>query len=147
MPSDLGQARAGAGGDDQLLAVHAAPHLRAPVPRRGGIAHRPEPDRLVVIDGALLAQRCGVGGGRDDVQQLLLIDQRVDRTAGRLAVHPGVGPLAPRLAGGLEFGERVVGRQQVHLRGDQVGLSDATVASDPPLDSGSAGSQEMTMAP
>ena len=43
VPGDLGRAPAGAGGDHQFLPGSPAPHPRAGVAGRGGVADRPEP--------------------------------------------------------------------------------------------------------
>ncbi|WP_020641485.1 hypothetical protein [Amycolatopsis balhimycina] len=40
------------------------------MPVGGGVAHRPEPDRLVIVDQALLAEGDRVRFGGQDVQML-----------------------------------------------------------------------------
>jgi len=68
VPGDLDQPGAGAGHDGQFLAHDAAPHLRPDMPGRGGVAHRPEPDGLVIVDQPLLPKRQGIRLGGQDVQ-------------------------------------------------------------------------------
>ena len=66
---------AGAGGDYQFLPGGPAPHPGAGVTGRGGVAHRPEPDRLVIADQPLIAQRQGMRLVRQPVQHLPLSGQ------------------------------------------------------------------------
>ena len=73
VPGDLGRARAGPGDDDQLLTGDPAPDPGARVAGRGGVAHRPEPDGLVVVDQPFLAQR----------RRMRLVRQRVQRAPAR----------------------------------------------------------------
>ena len=133
MPGDLGRAAAGAGGDHQFLPGGPAPHPGPGVAGRGGVADRPEPDRLVVADQPLLAQRQRIRLVRQRVQHLPLGGQPVRRDRGGLPVHPAVDPAAELPAGLLQLGEAAVGRQQVRLRRHQVRLGDLHRRLDPAL--------------
>ena len=133
MPGDLGRAAARAGGDHQLLPGGPAPHPRPGVAGRGGVADRPEPDRLVVADQPLLAQRQRVRLARQRVQHLPLGGQPVRRGGRGLPVHPAVDPAAELAAGLVELREAAVVRQQVRPRRHQVGLGDLDRRLDPAL--------------
>jgi len=54
MAGDLTQTRRAAADDDQFVADHPAPHPSALIPVRGRVTHRTEPDRLIIVDAALL---------------------------------------------------------------------------------------------
>lgn len=124
MPGDLRRPRRGGGGDDQFLPRSPAPDPGADVTGRGGVADRPEPDRLVLTHQPFLAQRQRVRLVRQRVQVLPLGSQLAGRDRGGLPVHPPVDLRAELAARVLEPGEAAVGRPQVRLRGDQVGLGD-----------------------
>lgn len=62
-----------------------------------------------------------------------------------LEAHHGVDLLAERRSGRLKLRERLIGREQVRVLGDQVSLRDLHVDSDPPWAAGSAGSQVCTV--
>ena len=124
MAGDLGQARAGAGHDDQLGPVHPAPHPLSDVAGRGGIPHRPEPDRLIIIDQPLLAQRQHIRLRRQGMQMLQLGSQPLRRSFPCLPVDAGVDPPAPGIAVHLQLSEAGILRPQVRLRGHQIRLGD-----------------------
>ena len=124
MPGDLGQAPAGAGHDDQFLAVHPAPHPLTDMPGRGGIPYRPEPDRLIVINQAFLAKRDGVRLGRQPVQMFAFDPQPVRWDCVSLPMDAGVDLRAPLRACPLQLGERAVLAAQVRRGGHQIRLGD-----------------------
>ena len=115
--------------------------------RRGGVAHRPEPDRLIVADQPLLAQRQRIRLARQRVQALPLGGQPHLRGGSGLAMDPGVDPVAERPAGLLELSEAAIGRQRFAPDGTRSALAILTVASSPPLDSGSDGTHVSTVQP
>ena len=133
VPGDLRRAPAGASGDHQLLPGGPAPHTRAGVAGRGGVTDRPEPDGLVIADQPLITQRQRVRLVRQRVQHLPLGGQPRQRGRGGLPVHPGVDSVAELAAGLLELAEAAVSRQQVRIRGHQVGLGDLHCGLDPAL--------------
>jgi hypothetical protein len=92
VPGDLGQPTRRAADDDQLVADHPAPHLRPDMAGWGGVAHRPEPDGLVVVDQPFLTQRDRVRLAGQHVQVPPLDHEPVDRRGPGFAVRPGVDP-------------------------------------------------------
>jgi hypothetical protein len=122
VPGDLDRAGGGHRDDRELVTDDPAPHPGVDVSGRGGVTHRPEPHRLVVIDQPLLTQRRRVRIGRQHMQMRLLQCQPVNRGHPGLAVHPGVDVIAPLITGRDEFAERRVGAAQVRIRRHQVGL-------------------------
>jgi len=100
---------------------------------RGGVADRPEPDRLVISHQPLLAQRQGMRLVRQRVQHLPLGGKPRGRDRGGLPVHPPVDPVAELAARLGQLGEAAVSRQQVRIRGHQVGLGDLHRGLDPAL--------------
>jgi hypothetical protein len=108
VPGDLGRACVRHGDDDQFLTDGPAPHPGTDVPRRRRVAHRPHPDRLIVVDQTLVTQSGGVRLGRQHVQMTAFDREPVDRRRTGLAMHPGVDVLAPLLAGGDQLGEGAV---------------------------------------
>ena len=78
------------GDDDQLLA-DGADHTSAPtMPGRGGVAHRPEPDRLIVVDQPVLTRaRRRAASSRQHVQPLPFDRQPLDRGRAGLPMHAG----------------------------------------------------------
>ena len=95
------------------------------MPGRGGVAHRPEPDGLVVADQPFLTQRQRMRLGRQHVQRAPA--RRPAGRAGTAAVSRCTRALTcshHALARLLQLGEAAVGAAQVRLRRHQVGLGD-----------------------
>lgn len=111
--------------DHELVACDPAPHLLALVAVGRRVADRPPPDRLVVADGACLAECCGVRGGGQRMQVGPLVDERLARNPVGLPVDPPVHGLAESLARRLERSEAGVGTEQVGLGRHEVGLGNA----------------------
>jgi hypothetical protein len=121
---NLGQPAAGAGDDDQLAAVHPAPDPVPDMTGRGGVPHRPEPDRLILVHQPFLAQRQHIRLARQRMQMLALGGQPLDGDCGAFPVHPAVDPLAPRRARVLQLAEAGILGGQVHQCRHQVRFGD-----------------------
>ena len=71
----------------------------------------------------------------------MLLREADHRRLLRGAVRPRVDVRHPLLARRLQLAEACIGRPEIVIGRDQVGLGDLTVASEPPLLCGSAGTQ------
>ena len=114
---------------------------------RGGIPHRPEPDRLIIIDQPLLPEGQHIGLGRQRVQGCPLGGQP---PAGTAALSRWTRPFtrsqnsaqAASSSPKLPYSSR-----RFAAVGTRSALAIFTVASVPPLDSGSNGRQVCTVQP
>ena len=122
MAHDLAKPVLSASDDDQLLSLHPAPHLFPNMARRRRVAHRPEADGLVVVHDPGLAQRRRVRLGGQGVEVDALVREHLERWPVGLPVRPGIDLLAEGLTGLDQLPEAAIGRQQVGVSGDQVGL-------------------------
>src|SRR3954466_8417460 len=97
VPSALPQTTVELGGDYQLLTLDTDPDLAADQPRWGGVAHRPEPDRLIGVDQPRLPGGGGERRRRHRMHPSLLDHQRLIRDASGFAVDPAVDLAHERL--------------------------------------------------
>ena len=124
MAGDLGQTGLGPGDDDDLVARDPGPDLGPDEPPRHRVADRAQPDRLIVADRAGLAEGRRVRLGRQAVEVAPLDREQIVGSPAGLAMDPPVDGRAEADAGGGQGGEARIGRQQVRLGRDEVGLGD-----------------------